>query len=85
LAAGEKIVYNERIINALNGFDARHDMLPDRFFDQPGTGCDRFSVPPLNRAEFLAARSAYYAVRDLTEDGLPKKETGEHLGIDPHG
>jgi aldehyde:ferredoxin oxidoreductase len=85
LAAGEKIVYNERIINSLNGFDARHDILPDRFFDQPGTGCDRFSVPPIDRTAFLSARSAYYAVRGLTEDGLPKKETEERLGIDRHG
>ena len=85
LAAGEKIVYNERIINSLNGFDARHDTLPDRFFDHPGTRSDRFSVPPIDRAGFLAARSAYYAVRGLTEDGMPKKETAERLGIDRHG
>lgn len=85
LAAGEKIVYNERIINSLNGFDARHDTLPDRFFDQPGTGCDRFSIPPIDRAAFLSARSAYYAVRGLTEDGMPKKETANRLGLDRHG
>ncbi|MFN2435805.1 MAG: aldehyde ferredoxin oxidoreductase family protein [Desulfotignum sp.] len=85
LAVGEKIIYNERIINSLNGADARHDTLPDRFFDQPGTGCDRFIVPPIDRTAFLSARSAYYAVRELTEDGLPKQDTAERLGIDRHG
>jgi aldehyde:ferredoxin oxidoreductase len=85
LAVVEKIVYNERIINSLNGFDARHDTLPDRFFDQPGTRCDRFSVPPLDREAFHSARTAYYAVRGLTKDGLPQKDTAERLGIPWHG
>ena len=85
LAVGEKIVYNERIINALNGFDARHDTLPDRFFDHPGTGCAQFSVPPIDRAAFESAKAAYYAVRGLTPDGLPTKEKAAQLGIDFHG
>jgi aldehyde:ferredoxin oxidoreductase len=85
LAAGEKIVYNERIINSLNGFDARHDTLPDRFFDQPGTGCGRFAVPPIDRAAFESAKTAYYAVRGLTRDGQPPKKIAERFGIDPHG
>jgi aldehyde:ferredoxin oxidoreductase len=85
LAAGEKIVYNERIINSLNGFDARHDTLPDRFFDQSGTGCGRFAVPPIDRAAFESAKTAYYAVRGLTRDGQPPKKIAERFGIDPHG
>ncbi len=84
-AVGEKIVYNERIINGLNGMDARQDTLPDRFFDYPGTGCDRFFVPPIDRAAFQSAKTAYYAVRDLTEDGLPRQEKAVQLGIDRHG
>lgn len=85
LAVGEKIVYNERVINSLNGMDASQDTLPDRFFEQPGSGCDRFSVPPIDRAAFISARSAYYAIRDLTTDGLPKPDVAKRFGIDPHG
>ncbi|HSL60453.1 MAG TPA: aldehyde ferredoxin oxidoreductase C-terminal domain-containing protein [Desulfotignum sp.] len=85
LAIGEKIDYNERIINSLNGFDARHDDLPDRFFEHPGTGCDRFSVPPIDRTAFLSARQAYYAVRGLTPDGRPEKQKAAQLGLDWHG
>ncbi|MCF8092501.1 MAG: aldehyde ferredoxin oxidoreductase [Desulfotignum sp.] len=85
LATGEKIVYNERIINSLNKFDARHDDLPERFFKQPGTGCDQFSVPPIDRTAFLAARQAYYAVRELTQTGLPVREKAEKLGLEWHG
>jgi len=85
LSIGETIYYNERIINSLNGFDARHDDLPDRFFKHPGTGCDRFLVPPIDRKAFLTAKSAYYAVRGLTQDGLPTKEKSAELGLERHG
>jgi aldehyde:ferredoxin oxidoreductase len=85
LAVGEKIVYNERIINSLNGFDARHDTLPDRFFDHPGTGCAQFLVPPIDRAGFESAKAAYYEVRGLTPGGLPTKEKAKQLGLDLHG
>lgn len=85
LDVGEKIIYNERIINSLNGFDARHDTLPDRFFDHPGTGCAQFLVPPIDRAGFESAKAAYYKVRGLTPDGVPTKEKAAQLGIDFHG
>jgi aldehyde:ferredoxin oxidoreductase len=85
LAVGEKIVYNERIINSLNGFDARHDTLPDRFFDHPGTGCGQFTVPPIDRVGFESAKAAYYAVRGLTPEGRPTKEKAKQLGLDLHG
>jgi aldehyde:ferredoxin oxidoreductase len=85
LTIGERIDYNERIINSLNGFDSRHDDLPDRFFDFPGTGCDQFSVPPIDRAAFLAARQNYYAVRGLTPEGRPVQKKAENLGLDRHG
>jgi aldehyde:ferredoxin oxidoreductase len=85
LTIGERIDYNERIINSLNGFDFRHDDLPARFFDFPGTGCDQFSVPPIDRAAFLAARQNYYAVRGLTPEGRPVREKAENLGLEWHG
>lgn len=81
LAAGEKIYYNERIINSCRGFDARHDDLPARFFTQPGTGAGQFMVPPIDRADFLQAKAAYYAVRGLTPNGLPTRKKAQQLGV----
>jgi aldehyde:ferredoxin oxidoreductase len=81
MAAGEKIEYNERIINSLKGFDARHDDLPARFFLQPGTGSGQIRVPPIDRAAFVQAKNAYYAVRGLSTDGLPTKSKAKQLEL----
>ena len=82
LAAGERIYYHDRIMNALNGFDAAADDLPPRFFIEPGTGGAGFEVPPLNRAEFLEARAKYYRIRGLDANGRPMKETADRLGLE---
>ena len=39
LKTGERIYYQERILNARNGFSARDDDLPRRFFQEPGYCC----------------------------------------------
>ena len=85
LAAGERIYYHDRIMNALNGFDASSDDLPERFFSQPGTGGAGFEVPPLNRAEFLETRAKYYRIRGLDANGLPTRETADRLGLEWDG
>jgi aldehyde:ferredoxin oxidoreductase len=82
LACGERIYYHDRIMNALNGFDAASDDLPMRFFNQGGTDGPGFRVPPLNRDEFLAARAKYYRIRGLDEKGRPTKETAEKLDLE---
>lgn len=81
LAIGEKIVYRERMMNALNGFAAVDDDLPMRFFAEAGSEGDHVRVPPLNREEFLAARGRYYAIRGLDEKGLPTAAKAEELGL----
>ncbi|MBU1343858.1 MAG: aldehyde ferredoxin oxidoreductase family protein [Proteobacteria bacterium] len=81
LKKGESIYYNERIINALNGFDAKDDDLPDRFFTEPGSGGNRIHIPPVNREAFLKARKKYYDIRGLSTDGLPREETAKALGL----
>ncbi|MBN1879170.1 aldehyde ferredoxin oxidoreductase [bacterium] len=85
LAAGERIYYHDRIMNALNGFDAGADDLPMRFFTEPGTGGAGFEVPPLNRAEFLDARAKYYRIRGLDASGLPTRETADRLELEWNG
>jgi len=78
---GERIVYHERIMNALNGFSASHDDLPDRFFKESGTGGHGLDIPPLCRSDFLNARQKYYHIRGLTENGHPTAEMAARLEI----
>ena len=81
LQKGECIYYNERIINALNGFSAKDDDLPDRFFTEPGSSGNNIHIPPIDRDEFLDARKKYYGVRGLNDNGLPQKEKARALGL----
>ena len=81
LKKGESIYYNERIINALNGFNASDDDLPVRFFTEPGSGGNHIHIPPINRDAFLDARKKYYNIRGLTLNGLPLKEKARTLGL----
>ncbi|GAB7022397.1 aldehyde ferredoxin oxidoreductase family protein [Salidesulfovibrio brasiliensis] len=80
-SAGERIYYNERIMNAQNGFTAEDDDLPERFFTEEGTSGGGVEIRPLDRDEFLAARAAYYRVRGLDENGLPTAETAARLEL----
>lgn len=81
LRAGERIYYRERAMNASNGFRSADDDLPPRFFEEPGNGGDGIPVKPLDRKEFLKARADYYRVRGLDDDGMPRREKSEELGI----
>ncbi|MFC1566654.1 aldehyde ferredoxin oxidoreductase family protein [bacterium] len=82
LKVGERIYYNERIMNSLNGFTADDDDLPKRFFKSEGTSGNGIKIKPIDRDEFLKARSDYYKVRGLDENGMPRKEKVEELGIE---
>lgn len=81
LAAGERIYYNERILNASYGLDAKQDDLPPRFFTEAGAGGEGVDIPPLDREEFLEARARYYRIRGLDPQGRPTKETATRLGL----
>ncbi|NDV19597.1 aldehyde ferredoxin oxidoreductase [Pseudodesulfovibrio sp. JC047] len=82
LEIGERIIYNERIMNAAHGFSATDDDLPARFFTDHGTSGRGIAIPPLNRDEFYTARSRYYRIRGLDENGLPTPDTTRRLGLD---
>ena len=82
LKIGERIYYHDRIMNALNGFGAAGDDLPERFFKEAGTGGPGFDVPALDRDEFLDARARYYRIRGLDETGVPVAEKAEELGLE---
>ncbi|HPS85144.1 MAG TPA: aldehyde ferredoxin oxidoreductase family protein [Spirochaetota bacterium] len=82
MAAGERIYYNERIMNSLNGFSSLDDDLPERFFTSEGTSGNGISIPALNRDEFLETRRKYYRIRGLSPEGKPTKEKSGELGLE---
>lgn len=82
MLAGERINYNERIMNYLCGFTSADDDLPPRFFTLPGTPGDGINIPALDREDFLDARRRYYRIRGLTPGGIPLKEKCMELGLE---
>ncbi len=81
METGARICYQERIMNAQNGFTAKDDDLPERFFKSPENNGDDNTPKPIIREDFLKARAAYYVVRGLDEEGMPTKEKAEELGL----
>ena len=81
LKIGERIYYNERVMNAKNGFSSKDDDLPQRFFSTAGTSGEGITINPINRDDFLKARGNYYKIRGLTEDGMPTQEKCAELEI----
>lgn len=81
MKVGERICYQERIMNAQNGFTAKDDDLPHRFFKESESSDNDNQPKPINREDFLKARAAYYMVRGLDGNGMPTKEKAEELGL----
>jgi len=81
LTIGEKIYFRERMLNCQNGFTAKEDDLPQRFFNTPGGSFEDLDVPPLDRNEFLNAKHNYYRIRGLDASGLPRQEKARELGL----
>lgn len=81
LLIGERIYYQERIMNSLNGFTADDDDLPGRFFNESGTGGNAMRIDTLDRGAFLEARTKYYRIRGLDEHGLPTLKKTKKLGL----
>lgn len=82
LRVGERIYYHERMMNARNRFDATHDDLPRRFFDEDGSDGEGIHVGRLERNAFLRARANYYKVRGLDDNGCPTPEKAAELGLE---
>ncbi len=81
LKAGERIYYNERVMNAMNKFSSKDDDLPERFFTESGSSGDGITINPIDRNEFLKARANYYKIRGLDQDGMPLYEKQKSLGL----
>jgi len=79
---GERVLYNERIMHTLNGFDVCDDDLPPRFFTTPGASGSGIPLPPLDRQDFLEARRKYYFIRGLDDHGKPTQMKARTLGLE---
>ncbi len=65
---GERIWNDERMMNRANGFSASDDDLPSRFFSEPGTSGAFIEMRPIDRREFLMARTSYYRIRGYNDE-----------------
>ncbi len=81
LKIGERIYVLERYLNSLNNITSVDDDLPDRFFSEAGTSSPQIRIRPLDRQEFLAARSNYYRIRGYDERGIPTLALMEQLSL----
>ena len=77
---GERIVNLERAFNTRDGFDRRHDTLPQRMFTEPlhtgGAPGEGQVIRELDR--FL---DDYYRLRGWTPNGIPTREKLAELGM----
>ena len=69
LEIGRRVCMTERFYNCVNGFSRRDDVLPERFFLEPGSDGDGIQTPAISREVFDEQLSKYYHIRDLNEDG----------------
>jgi aldehyde:ferredoxin oxidoreductase len=66
---GERIYLTERFYNCANGFDAKDDLLPERFYSEPGSSGEGIDIPPIDRTRFMEELQKYYRMRGLTPAG----------------
>ena len=66
---GRRIVLTERFYNCNNSFTRSDDMLPERFFTEPGSSGDGIDIHPIDRERFEDELDKYYRIRGLNADG----------------
>lgn len=66
---GERIYLTERFYNCANGFNHHDDLLPERFYTEPGSSGEGIEIPPIDRERFLEELQKYYRIRGLTPEG----------------
>lgn len=79
--AGERAVYQERILEAGWGTSDEDERLPALFFESAGSKGPGFDVPALSRDAMDEARRRYYRIRGLDRRGRPTKEKSKELGL----
>jgi aldehyde:ferredoxin oxidoreductase len=77
LEIGERLYTIKRLFNIAAGSGPEADTMPARMSELPrDIGTDERSVPP-----FEPMLKRFYELRGWTEDGYPKPETLERLGL----
>ena len=66
---GERIYLTERFYNCANGFTSADDLLPERFYAEPGSSGEGIEIRPIDRQRFDEELQKYYRIRGLTEEG----------------
>ena len=66
---GRRILLTERFYNCANGFSRTDDILPERFFCEPGSSGDGIDIPPIDRGRFTEELDKYYRIRGLNPEG----------------
>jgi aldehyde:ferredoxin oxidoreductase len=66
---GARVFLTERFYNCKNGFSAKDDRLPERFFREAGTSGNGIDIPPLDRQRFEEELQKYYRIRGVDENG----------------
>ncbi len=69
LEIGERIFMTERFYNCANGFTRKDDVLPERFFTDPGSSGEGIEIPHIDRERFEVELQKYYRIRGLSEEG----------------
>ena len=66
---GRRIVLTERFYNCANGFSRRDDLLPERFYTEPGSSGDGIDIHPIDRTRYEEELDKYYRIRGLNSNG----------------
>lgn len=66
---GRRICLTERFYNCANGFSRPDDLLPERFFSEPGSSGDGIIIDPIDRLRFEEELDKYYRIRGLNSMG----------------
>jgi aldehyde:ferredoxin oxidoreductase len=79
LTIGERIICLERAFNVREGFSRKDDTLPPRMFEQPLEDAGPASEQIVSNLDGLLEE--YYQALGYTDQGIPKEETLQRLGL----
>lgn len=83
MEAGERIYTLERMFNNREGAGRKDDTLPERYFVEPTPlGIRSFKDKTIDRERFEQQLDEYYEAHGWDNNGVPKPETLERLGLD---
>jgi aldehyde:ferredoxin oxidoreductase len=73
LTVGENIWNQTRNFNVREGFSAKDDVLPSRFYNEKSPEGDPKGIK-IDMAEFEKARAEYYSLRGWNVNGVPHQK-----------